>query len=944
MPLSWNEIRSRAHAFSRKWAEESSERAEAQSFWNDFFAVFGIERKRVAIFEKQVQIARAGEKLKHGRIDAFWKGTLLIEHKSRGQDLSRAFAQAADYFDGLAERDLPCYILVSDFERFHLYDLEDDTQVEFHLADLHKRIKHFAFIAGYRTQVIQPQNPVNIRAAERMGRLHDQLKASGYTGHPLEVLLVRLLFCLFAEDTGIFQPAGSFRLWLDERTAPDGSDLGPQLAQFFQVLNTPEDKRSKNLDEQLNAFPYVNGKLFEETLPIAAFDAAMREALLDCCALDWAAISPAIFGALFQSIMDGKARRNLGAHYTSEENILKLIGPLFLDELRAEFQRVRNNKNKLFEFHKKLRTLTFFDPACGCGNFLVIAYRELRALELDVLRASYDSNQQVLDVHQLIGVDVDQFYGIEIEEFPAQIAQVALWLMDHQMNVRVSEEFGMYFARIPLKRTPHIYHGNALTLDWNEVLPAEKASYVFGNPPFVGAKFMDDAQREETRRVFSGIDGGGLLDFVAAWYVKAANYLTSPLPQAGEGPGERATHCAFVSTNSITQGEQVGVLWSWLLRKGMHIHFAHRTFQWSNEAKGMAAVHCVIIGFGAFDVEKKTIYEYEDIRGEPHAVAVTNINPYLVDAPDILLPRRAKPLCAVPEIRFGNMPIDGGHLVLDTFEKNELLQKDPDVVEYVRPYIGAEEFINGTERYCLWLKDVSPAELRSHPELLSRVNAVKQFRLASKRPATRDLAATPSLFGFISHRDKGNVIIPRMASERRQRIPIGYLPATTIVSDQCFMLADGGPYYFGILSSEMHMAWVRYVCGRLKSDFRYSNSIVYNNFPWPDLPSPGAGAPPSPTSGRGEVLREKIEAAAQAVLDARAQFPDATLADLYDPLTMPPVLVRAHQKLDAAVDAAYGKKSFKNDAERVAFLFELYQKYTSLLPGAPKLKRVSKPR
>ncbi|MFP5419595.1 MAG: type IIL restriction-modification enzyme MmeI, partial [Gammaproteobacteria bacterium] len=467
MPLSWNEIRSRAHEFSRKWIDEASERAEAQSFWNDFFAVFGIERKRVAIFEKQVAMTRAGEKLKHGRIDAFWKGMLLIEHKSRGADLNRAFAQAADYFDGIAERDLPRYILVSDFERFRLCDLEDGSETEFKLADLHKRIKHFAFVAGYRTQVIAPQNPVNIKAAERMGKLHDRLKASGYEGHPLEVLLVRLLFCLFAEDTGIFQPAGSFRTWLDERTAQDGSDLGAQLTQYFQTLNTPEDKRSTHLDEQTAAFPYVNGKLFEETLPIAAFDAAMRDALLDCCALDWAAISPAIFGALFQSIMDDKARRNLGAHYTSEENIQKLIKPLFLDALWAEFHKIRGNKNKLFEFHKKLRGLTFFDPACGCGNFLVIAYRELRQLELELLRAAHTTGQLALDVHQMIALDVDQFHGIEIEEFPAQIAQVALWLVDHQMNLRVSEEFGMYFARIPLKTSPKIVHGNALTLDWN---------------------------------------------------------------------------------------------------------------------------------------------------------------------------------------------------------------------------------------------------------------------------------------------------------------------------------------------------------------------------------------------------------------------------------------------------------------------------------------------
>ena len=440
MALSWNEIRSRAHEFSKRWEGESSERAEAQSFWNEFFTVFGIVRKRVAVFEKQVEITRAGHKLKHGRIDAFWKGVLLIEHKSLGQYLNRAFAQAADYFDGLLERDLPRYILVSDFANFRLYDLEENTETEFRLADLHKRIKHFAFIAGYRTQIIAPQNPVNIKAAERMGKLHDALKAADYEGHPLEVLLVRLLFCLFAEDTGIFQPASAFRAWIEERTAPDGSDLGPQLAQLFQVLNTPENKRAKMLDEQSAAFPYVNGKLFEEMLPIASFDFTMREVLLDCCALDWSSISPAIFGALFQSIMDGKARRNLGAHYTSEENILKLIGPLFLDSLWEEFNRVRSNKNKLFDFHKKLRTLTFFDPACGCGNFLVIAYRELRKLELDVLRTVHEGpGSRFLDIHQEISVDVDQFYGIEIEEFPAQIAQVAMWLMDHQMNVRVSE-------------------------------------------------------------------------------------------------------------------------------------------------------------------------------------------------------------------------------------------------------------------------------------------------------------------------------------------------------------------------------------------------------------------------------------------------------------------------------------------------------------------------
>jgi hypothetical protein len=765
-----------------------------------------------------------------------------------------------------------------------------------------------------------------------MGRLHDALKAAGYEGHPLEVLLVRLLFCLFAEDTGIFQPASAFRSWIEERTASDGSDLGPQLAQLFQVLNTPEDRRTKTLDEQIAAFPYVNGKLFEEMLPIADFDTAMREALLDCCALDWSGISPAIFGALFQSIMDAKARRNLGAHYTSEENILKLIQPLFLDDLHEEFKRVKGNKNKLFEFHKKLRTLTFFDPACGCGNFLVIAYRELRKLELDVLRAVHEGpGSRFLDIHQEIRVNVDQFYGIEIEEFPAQIAQVALWLMDHQMNVRVSEEFGMYFARIPLKTSPYIVNGNALTLDWNDVLPAERASYVFGNPPFVGAKFMSDVQREEAQQVFADIKNGGLLDFVAAWYVRAARYINAVRPEPVEGqPSAHAStssartdvRCAFVSTNSITQGEQAGVLWGWLLAQGIHIHFAHRTFQWSNEARGMAAVHCVIIGFGAFDAEKKTIYEYEDIRGDPHAVAARNINPYLVDAPDVVLVNRQHPICAVPEIGIGNKPIDGGHYLFTPEEKAEFLQREPQAARWFRRWIGADEFINNYERWCLWLGDCPPDELRKMPEAMKRVEAVREERLASKSAPTQKLAATPTRFHVENIPDAPYLVIPEVSSERRRFIPIGFMQPDTLSSNLVKIIPHATLYHFGILTSTMHMAWVRYTCGRLKSDYRYSAGIVYNNYPWPDEPT--------------DKQRAAVEAAAQAVLDARAQFPQSSLADLYDPLTMPPALVKAHQALDRAVDACYRKAAFTSDAQRVEFLFERYQQLTSLLPTEKK--------
>ncbi len=936
MPLSPNEIKERAAAFAHKWAGEDSERAEAQSFWNDFFAVFGVERKRVAVFEKQVRLARAGERLKHGRIDCFWKGTLLVEHKSAGADLDRAFAQAADYFDGLPERDLPRYILVSDFARFRLYDLEGGKETEFRLKDLYKHVRLFGFIAGYAPVRIEEQDPVNLKAALAMGKLHDALKASGYAGHPLEVLLVRLLFCLFAEDTTLFEPKGAFREYIESATREDGSDLGMHLSAVFEVLNTPEDRRQKTLDERLAAFPYVNGRLFEERLPPAAFDAAMRAALLDCCALDWGRISPAIFGALFQSVMDEKLRRNLGAHYTSEANILKLIKPLFLDELRAEFAAARRSPKRLFELHKRIAALTFLDPACGCGNFLVIAYRELRLLELDILRAMLDADQQHLDIFALVQVDVDRFCGIEIEEFPAQIAQVALWLTDHQMNMRVSEEFGHYYRRLPLKHAPAIACGNALAMDWNAVVPAGRVDFLLGNPPFVGAKYMNEAQRADMARVFTGVPSYGLLDFVTAWYLKAVQYLKGDgtadkvldgLPGGRPAP-KNHVKVAFVSTNSITQGEQVAVLWGELLRQGVKIHFAHRTFQWSNDAPGEAAVHCVIVGFALHDAAKKTIFDYPDIQGEPHAAAAANINPYLVDAPDILIGRRSTPLCAVPEMGIGNKPIDGGHFLFTDEEKDAFLAREPKAAKWLRPWLGAEEFLYGYRRWVLWLGDCPPQELRAMPAVLERVEAVRAFRLASKSAPTRKLAETPTRFHVENMPLAAYLVLPEVSSERRSYLPIGYLEPEIISSNLLKIISDGNIFHFGVLSSVMHIAWVRYVAGRLKSDYRYSSSIVYNNFPWPRDPSEKQGA--------------AVEQAAQAVLDARAQFHDATLADLYDPLAMPPELRRAHAALDRAVDAAYGRKGFASDAERVAFLFDLYRQATSLLPAAPAKRRTKR--
>ena len=909
MPLSWNEIKSRAFAFSKEWAEADSENAQAKPFWIEFFNVFGISSKRVASFEEPVRLL--GDK--RGFIDLFWKGVLLIEHKSRGKDLDRAYTQALDYFPGLKERDLPKYVIVSDFARIRLYDLEAGTREEFELAELPKKVHLFGFIAGYQVKSFGQEDPVNAKAAEHLGRLHDQLKGAGYEGHALEVFLVRILFCLFAEDTAIFERR-QFQDLIEERTVEDGSDTGLQLAQLWQVLDTPPEKRLKTLDEQLAAFPYVNGQLFSEALPIAAFDRPMRETLLDCCALDWSRISPAVFGSLFQSIMDAKARRAVGAHYTSETHILRLIRPLFLDALWAEFHKVRNSKNKLFEFLKKLATLKFLDPACGCGNFLVIAYRELRLLELEVLRHVRDSGQMHLDIFQLVQINVDQFHGIEIEEWPARIAEVALWLTDHQMNLKVSEEFGAYYVRLPLKKAPHIVHGNALALDWNDVVPAERLAYLLGNPPFVGKHYQNREQKSELLAVFNGLRGASDLDFVACWYRKAAEYMAT-------NPAIRA---AFVSTNSITQGEQVGILWPDLYRLGVKIHFAHRTFQWTSEARGKAAVHCVIVGFGLQEVTEKWLFDYDTPKSEPHVTKVTSINPYLVDAPDVIAFKRRQPLMPVPTMRCGNKPSDGGHLLLTPEEKAQLLSDEPEAATWIKRFVGSEEFINGIERWCLWLDGIAPEVLRKMPRVLARVEAVRDFRLHSSAEPTRRMAESPTRFFFISQPTEDYIVIPEVSSERRRYVPVGLMPAAVISSNKIYLIADANLYLFGVLQSLMHVAWLATVGGRLESRFQYSASLVYNTFPWPE---------PS------DKQRTAIEAAAQAVLDARAKFPTATLADLYDPLTMPPELLKAHQKLDAAVDAAYGKKGFKSEAERVAFLFERYRQLIALQAASPKKGR-----
>lgn len=927
MALGWNEIKERAVKFSKEWEDTSNEEADAKPFLVEFFNVFGISSRKVATFEHKVKKLDEHD----GYIDLLWKGTILIEMKSRGKNLDKAYQQAKDYTYGLKQFELPKYILVSDFNQFRLYDLDENKEHEFELKDLVNNIHQFGFIAGYQKQSYKAEDPVNIEAAYLMGKLHDALKESGYTGHELEKYLVRLLFCLFAEDTTIFEQK-AFQEYIENKTNEDGTDLGLHLAQIFQVLNTPYDKRQLALDESLAVFPYVNGQLFSEQLSFASFNTKMRQTLLECCILNWSKISPAIFGSMFQSVMDEKERRNLGAHYTSEKNILKLIKPLFLDKLWQEFETLKTSPNKLKAFHRKIASLRFLDPACGCGNFLVITYRELRMLELAILK-ELQKGQRVLDLESLMQCNVDRFYGIEYEEFPAQIAQVALWLIDHQMNMIISQEFGEYFVRLPLRKSAKIVNGNALQTDWDsiiELLPwetkidREQFDYILGNPPFIGKQMQNATQKKDMELIFNGVNGYGNLDYVTAWYIKAAQYLQKH--NTDEVQTDYKTRASFVSTNSVAQGEQVGVLWNEMFnRYHIKIHFAHRTFKWNNEAKGNAAVHVVIIGFSNFDAIEKLIYEYDDIKSEPHVIKVRNINPYLVEGKDLYVMSNSNPICNVPKIRFGNQPIDGGHLLFSEDEKNDFLIKEPNANKFFRKYVGSHEFINNVNRYCLWLADAQPTELRALPKIIEKLELVKAFRLNSERKETKELANTPSKFAFVSHSDFDYVIIPSVSSEKRKYIPIGFMPSHVIASNLCLIISNANLFHFGVLTSEMHMAWVKCVCGRMKSDYRYSNSVVYNNYPWPETPT--------------DKQKEVIEKTAQNVIDTRLLFPESSLADLYDPLTMPTALVKAHQELDKAVDLAYRPQPFINETKRIEFLFELYDKYTAGLFAKEKTKK-----
>lgn len=916
MALSWNQIRTNATQFSHDWKDASYEKGESQSFYNDFFELFGVKRRSVARFEDHVRKLDNSS----GFIDLYWPGVLLVEHKSLGGDLKKAITQAEGYFDAVPEGEKPRYLFVCDFQSFILIDLDQDEHIEFQLADLPDNVERFFFILGRQKPLYQSKEPINIDAAKRIGNLYDFLVESGYPDHDLEKLLVRLVFCLFADDTGIFQPRGIFHDQIDSRTNMDGSDLGQFLSILLQTLNTPLPNRQKNIDPDLAQFPYINGDLFAETISISSFNKTMREELIKACLFDWSSISPAIFGSLFQVVLSKELQRELGGHFTTEENILKAIKDLFLDDIWDSFHSLFVSKKptliELRDFQSSLRNISVFDPACGCGNFLIVAYRELRRIELAVLSEISSSFPIELKKGPISLLDVDQFFGIELREYSARIAESALWMTDHIANIELSLELGIDYSRIPLEKIPVIEIGDALSLDWNSILPPESCSYIICNPPYRGAKIQSPEQREQIRTIANLTGRGGTLDFVCGWLIKAASYALA------------GSKLAFVTTSSIIQGEQVGQLWTLLFgRFSLEISFAHQTFNWTTESSSRPNVDVVIIGLVSREAENadKNLYKYETPESLPTKHVTNRISPYLIDGallndPHIVVEEQTLPINGFPHSTIGSKPIDGGYYILSRSEMDDLLKIEPAVKTFIHPFIGAREFLKGTERYILYLGEATPKELSSLKNTKKIIDRVRQYR-AGKLPAKGttkyrtkpdDLANTPLKFHVTRVPDKTFLIIPEVTSERRIYIPIAWMNPPVIPSNLVKIVPNATLYLFALLTSAMHMSWVRIIGGRLESRYRYSIKLVYNNFP-----------PPKNVS---KPVMTKIENAAKDVLKCRQPHTTSTLEELYDPNTMPTNLIEAHQKLDAHVDKLYMGKQGASDEERVAWLLNEYKK------------------
>ena len=915
MPLAPNERLDRAHKFVAKYHDEPlSEMTNSQTFWIRFFYIFGIDLESVAVFER-----RAKRHGLYGRMDLFWPGKLIVEQKSPGKDLGDALDQAEQYFLSLAEAERPRYLLACDFRKFLLVDLSARKSHAFTLEQLPDKLGLFAFMSGEESKYID-EHPISVKASRLMSKIYLRLKDTGYRNEDAGYLLTRLAYCLFADDSGIFE-RNTMHAYIENRTAPDGSDLGSKLIELFQVLNTSVENRQSTLDADLAKFPYIDGELFEGAIAIPAMDSDTRKLLLEASEFDWNGVSPAIFGSLFQGVMSASERRSEGAHYTTEENIMKVIGPLFLDDLRAEFEKTKVRKDAgckaaLEKFRDKLAGLTFLDPACGAGNFLITAYKELRRLELAAIVGIHDPKLKRFNLAAMPKINVDQFYGIELNEFSAKIAETAMWMADHQANNEISRMYGDSYVRIPLEKKANIWNADALETDWHDVLPAAECSYIMGNPPFGGPRRINDSKRTQIKRISGLSKGGGNLDYVTCWFIKASRYAR---PE---------TKIGFVATNSITQGEQVGQFWPLVYGYGRDISFAHESFKWGSDASGKAQVHVVIVGLEnklKMVDRRKRLFCYEDadvFESEPRF-----ISPYMLGMSETtpIVKKHPKPINGLPRIADGAVPLDGGNLTLTDQEKAELISKEPEASRFLRPFIDANDFLARKQRWLLYLKDAELGTIkRDFPEVMKRVNATRSYRMSCERIASKKLAKHPTELAWGVVPSSTFLLIPRVTSENRKYVPIGYMEPPAMTSNAAMVLEGADLGIFGLLTSQMHMIWLRVVGGRLEDRFRYSASVVYNTFPMP------AGS------------LKTLEPHARRVLDSRDAHPSQTLKQLYDPETMPLDLVSAHERLDRAVEKMYSDKPFLSDRDRLAFLLERYgamvQKNQKLVKSKPKKK------
>ena len=909
------QIQASAAQFAERWKGKGDEKSESQMFWTDLLQnVFGVEDITQFIrYEERVKVDNTNF------IDGHIPSTkVLIEQKSISKDLRKGilqsdgsvltpFLQAKKYVSGLPLSEHPRWIVTCNFQEFLVYDMEQPNSepAQIFLKDLGKEYYRLMFLVDTKSQHLSKEMEVSTKASKIIGEIHDALQKQYCDDSPealrwLNILCVRIVFCLYAEDAGAFQH-DQFHSYLARYEA---DEMRNALLSLFDVLNTPLDQRSRYLKDDLKAFPYTNGGLFEEKIEIPQFTEELKQTLLKNASLDfdWSEISPTIFGAMFESTLNPNTRRSGGMHYTSIENIHKVIDPLLLNDLRQELDTIleekveRQRQKKLDAYQDKLASLTFLDPACGSGNFLTETYLSLRRLENEVIRERHHGQSFFsFDAENIIKVSIQQFYGIEINDFAVAVATTALWISEAQMLRETERIIKHEIDFLPLKSFTNIHEGNALRMDWQSLVPAN-LNYIMGNPPFVGARLMSSEQKQDVLDIFGEKwKNVGNLDYVCCWYKKAAE-LMKDKPQA---------RAALVSTNSICQGEQVANLWQPLMADGLQINFAHRTFRWDSEATLKAHVHCVIVGFSYLDNKERIIYDNDK------AIKVGYINGYLIDAPNVFIESRQHPLSDVPEIGIGNKPIDGGFYLFSKEERDEFIKTEPISIAYFRPFLGATEFLHNTPRYCLWLGDCSPAELRKMPHCLERIAAVREYRLSSNSAGTRKLADTPTRFHVENMPETTYILVPRHSSENRRYVPMGFLSPDILTSDAVQIIPDATLYHFGILESNVHMAWMRAVCGRLKSDYRYSKDVVYNNFPWPN-----------PTDEQ----KAKIEETAQAILDARALYPDSSLADLYDELTMPPELRKAHQDNDRAVMRAYGfDVKTMTESLCVAELFKRFQ-------------------